>query len=79
MTPHILSRVPILGKFVDERFLEHRRRSTALGGIAGCLVAIALFEYRFFVDHVWSWDLLFVAVAIVVVKLSMMIWYRMTA
>jgi len=52
MTPHILSRVPILGKFVDERFLEHRRRSTALGGIAGCLVAIALFEYRFFVDHV---------------------------
>jgi len=78
MTPHILSRVPILGKFVDERFLEYRRRSTALAGIAGCLVAVGLFEYRFLIDHVWSWDLVAVAVAIVAVKLALMTWYRMT-
>jgi len=25
MTHPILSRIPLLGKFVDERFLEHRR------------------------------------------------------
>ncbi|MDR3751920.1 MAG: hypothetical protein P4K94_10585 [Terracidiphilus sp.] len=76
MTAHILSKVPILGKFVDERFLEHRRRSTSLAGIAACLVAIALFEYRFFVNHFWSWDLLAVAITMVVVKMAMMAWYR---
>jgi hypothetical protein len=76
MTDHILSKVPFLGKFVDERFLEHRRRSTSLAGIAACLVALALFEYRFFVNHFWSWDLLAVAITMVVVKMSMMVWYR---
>jgi len=79
MTDHILSKVPILGKFVDERFLEHRRRSTSLAGIIACLVAIGLFEYRFFFNHIWSWDLLSVALTMVVVKLSLMIWYRLTA
>jgi len=79
MTAHILSKVPLLGKLVDERFLEHRRRSTSLAGIIACLVAISLFEYRFFVNHIWSWDLLSVALTMVVVKLSLMIWYRLTA
>jgi hypothetical protein len=76
MTPHILSKVPILGKFVDERFLEHRRRSTSIAGIAACLVAIGLFEYRFFINHIWSWDLLVVALTMVAVKVAMMVWYR---
>jgi hypothetical protein len=76
MTAHILTKVPILGKFVDERFLEHRRRSTSVAGIAGCLVAVVLFEYRLLVNHIWSWDLLAVAIAMVVVKMSMMLWYR---
>ncbi len=75
MSAHILSKVPFLGKFVDERFLEHRRRSTSLAGITGCLVAICLFEYRLFANHIWSWDLLAVAISMVVVKLSLMIWY----
>ena len=76
MTNHILSKVPILGKFVDERFLEHRRRSTSIAGIAACLVAIGLFEYRFFINHIWSWDLLVVALTMVAVKVAMMVWYR---
>jgi len=76
MTHPILSSIPFLGKFVDERFLEHRRRSSSIAGIAACLVAIALFEYRFFVNHFWSWDLLAVALTMVGVKMSMMIWYR---
>jgi hypothetical protein len=76
MKPHILSKVPILGQFVDERFLEHRRRSSSLAGIAGGLVAIVLFEYRLFFDNIWSWDLLAVALTIVVVKMSMFLWYR---
>jgi hypothetical protein len=84
MRANPLSRVPVLGKYldkylcklVDERFLEHRRRSTSMGGIAGALVALALFEYRFFCDHIWSWDLLAVALTMVVVKMSMMAWFR---
>jgi len=73
---HPLSRVPLLGKFVDERFLEHRRRSTSAAGIAGALLAVALFEYRLFHDHVIRWDLLSVALLMVVVKMGLMVWYR---
>ena len=73
---HPLSRVPLLGKFVDERFLEHRRRSTSAAGIAGALLAVALFEYRLVHDHVIRWDLLSVALLMVVVKMGLMVWYR---
>ena len=76
MTHPILSRIPFFGKFVDERFLEHRRHSTSLMGIAGALIAVTLFEYRFFHDHFMSWDLLVVVVSMVVVKMAMMLWYR---
>jgi len=76
VTHPILSRIPILGKYADERFLEYRRRSTSLAGIAGALVAVALFEYRFFHDHIVSWDLIAVASAMVLVKMVMMVWYR---
>jgi hypothetical protein len=70
--------IPILGKIFDERFLDRRRRSTSLGGIIGCIVAVVLFEYRFFVNHRWSWDLLAVALTIVGVKMTMMAWYLIT-
>jgi len=76
MTHPVLSRIPFFGKFVDERFLEYRRRSTSLAGIVGALVAVALFEYRLLHDHVISWDLLAVAMTMVVVKMTMMVWYR---
>jgi hypothetical protein len=74
---HPLSRVPILGKFVDERFLEHRRRSTSVAGIVGALAACGIFEYRLLVQHVETWDLFAVLVAMVATKLGMMLWYRM--
>ena len=73
---HPLSKVPFLGKFVDERFVEHRRRSTSLAGILGALLAVALFEFRLFHDRIISWDLLAVVLLMVVVKTSMMLWYR---
>jgi hypothetical protein len=76
MKPHILSKVPILGKSVDERCLEHRRRSTSLAGIVGCLVAAGLFEYRLFHDHLVSRDLFAVILTMAVVKVAMMVWYR---
>jgi hypothetical protein len=76
MTHPMLSRVPILRKFVDERFLEHRRRSSSLAGIIGGCLAICLWYYRFVIDHIWSWDLFAVALTIVGVKMTMFLWYR---
>jgi len=70
--------VPVLGHAIDERFLKHRFRSTSAGGLAGGLVAIGLFAWRYYVDHLWSWDLFAVAAAIAGVKVAVMIWYQST-
>jgi hypothetical protein len=70
--------IPILGRRIDERFLNHRLRSTSLAGIVGGLTAIGLFLYRYNANHVWSWDLFAVAITIVVVKLAAMTWYLLT-
>lgn len=78
MSHPILSRIPFLGKFVDERFLEHRRRSSSLAGIVGGILAICLWYYRFAINHIWSWDLFAVALTFVGTKMSMMVWYRLT-
>lgn len=71
-------RIPFLGGAVDERFLNHRLRSTSAAGIAGGIAAVGLFEYRYYFDGVWSWDLLAIALTIVGVKLAMMAWYLLT-
>lgn len=68
----------ILGKVVDERFLHHRLKSTSLAGIVGGVLAILLFGYRFYFNHLWSWDLFVVGMTFVVVKLVAMIWYHRT-
>ena len=70
--------LPIVGKAVDERFLNHRLRSTSLAGIIGGCTAICLFAYRYYINHVWSWDLFAVGLTIVTVKLAAMAWYRIT-
>ncbi len=68
--------IAILGHVIDERFLRHRLQSTSLAGVIGGVLTICLFGYRFYVNHIWSWDLLAVATTIVVVKLLAMTWYR---
>jgi len=67
----------LLHKWVDERFLEHRKRSTSAAGIAGGLAAIALWAYRYYVEHRFSADLLAVALVIVGVKVALMAWYTL--
>ena len=66
-----------LQRFVDERFLSHRLRSTSIAGISCAVVALGLFEYRLFMFGTRSWDLLFVGLTFVVVKLSLMVWYAL--
>ena len=70
--------LPFLGRALDERFFTHRLRSTSVAGVVGALLAMALFAWRFYVDHVWSWDLLAVGVTVAVVKIALLLWYRLT-
>ena len=70
-------RIPIIGALFDERFLNHRLRSTSIAGVAGGVLAMGLFAYRYYHDHFWSWDLLAVGVTIVAVKWAVLAWYRL--
>ena len=79
MTHPVLSRIPILRNFVDERFLDHRRRSSSIAGFSTLIVATGIFEYRIFADHVISWDLGALILTFAVVKMSMFAWYRFKA
>ena len=67
-------KLPILGT-IDERFLTHRLRSTSIGGLAAILVAAALFFYNL-THHILRWDLLAIMATAAVVKMGVMIWYR---
>ncbi len=73
-----LRKIPILGKLVDERFMSHRRRAQRAGGLIGFIVADVLFGYRYFVNHIWSWDLLAVVLAVAVVYIVLIVWYLVT-
>jgi hypothetical protein len=73
---HPLTRVPFLGQFVDERFLEHRRRASSVAGIVAAVLAVVLFEYRFLRYGVWSWELATVVIVFVVIKMGLFFWYR---
>jgi uncharacterized membrane protein len=63
-----------LNRFLGWRRNEYRNS----GGIVGGILAICLFAYRFYFNHLWSWDLFAVAMTIVAVKLLAMAWYRVT-
>lgn len=71
-------KLPVLGMTVDERFLNHRLRSTSLGGIVSAVLALGLFEYHLLRQHVFHWELLAVGLTMVVVKLGAMAWYHFT-
>jgi hypothetical protein len=69
-------RVPILGT-IDERFFMHRLRSTSIGGIAATVVAGGFFIYYLYWTHVIRWDLFAVVATAAVVKMSVLVWYRL--
>jgi len=62
---------------IDERFAEHSRKAMNLGGAAGVLLAIGLFDYHLIVDHIWKTELLAVAFTVVGVKMVAFLWFRM--
>jgi uncharacterized membrane protein YhhN len=73
-----LKKVPILGKLIDERFMSHRRRAQRVAGLAGFLMADILFAYRYFVNHVRSWDLLAVVLTVATAYFVLITWYLFT-
>ena len=68
----------ILGITIDERFLEHRKRSTSIASVVGGWVAVGLFVYRYFLNGIVVWDLFAVAATIAVVKLALLTYYLLT-
>jgi hypothetical protein len=67
-----------LPAFADERFLKHRLRATSTAGITSAVLALVLFLYRYYHDHVFRLDLLVVGLAFVVLKYVLLVWYRRT-
>jgi uncharacterized membrane protein YccC len=67
-------KLPLLGT-IDERFLTHRLRSTSIGGLAAILVAAAFFFYNL-THHIIRWDLFAIVATAAVVKMGVMVWYR---
>lgn len=76
MTHPVFSRIPILKNYVDERFLEHRRRSSSVAAIVGVCVAAGICEYKLIWQHVISWDLFAVVFVMAATKMGMFAWYR---
>ena len=70
-------KVPIVGWTIDERFLMHRLRSTSIGGLAAVLVAGGLFFYHLLTQHVINWELFAIVLTAAVVKMSVLVWYRL--
>ena len=68
-------KLPIVGT-IDERFLTHRLRSTSIGGLAAILLTAVFFFYNLS-HHVIRWDLFAIVATGGVVKMAVMIWYRM--
>jgi hypothetical protein len=70
--------LPFLGRAIDERFFARRLKSTSTAGVITGVLALLLFAYRFYINHIWSWDLLTVALTFVGIKMGMMAWYFLT-
>ena len=61
---------------VDERFLLHRLKATSIASMAGVTVAMGLFAYHYWKDHVWNWELFSIGAVMALIKQGLMAWYR---
>ena len=62
-----------------ERFLNPAASTPrSLAGMIGGLCGLLLFGYRYYVNHIWSWDLFAVVATILGVKMVAMAYYRLT-
>jgi hypothetical protein len=69
-------KVPILGT-IDERFFMHRLRSSSIGGLAAVMLAAVFFFYNLS-HHSIRWDYFAIIATAAVVKMGVLVWYRIT-
>lgn len=74
MLPNLLSK----WFAVDERFVMHRYISTRWAVIVGVILMAVWVNYEYLVNHTLRLDLLIILLAMVVTKVAVMIYYRLT-
>jgi hypothetical protein len=74
-------KLPFIGnipnRVIDERFLDHRRRSSTFALMAGALASGGLFEYHLIRQHRIDWEMFCVLASMALVKLTAMAWFRL--
>ncbi|HTV13806.1 MAG TPA: hypothetical protein VME68_03765 [Acidobacteriaceae bacterium] len=68
-----------LGIAFDERFLDHRRRSSTFATMVGAVISGGLFEYHLIAQHRYDWDLAAVLGGMVITKYAAFAWFRLRA
>ena len=63
---------------IDERFRIHRWKSTSLAALTGAFLLGGRWYWETYVNHVARHDILLILVAMAVVKLLAMAYYRFT-
>ena len=61
---------------MDERFWQHRYKSTSHAAMVAALVTAALFFYQQFANGVIRFDYLAIMLAMAVTKIAAMLYYR---
>ena len=63
---------------MDERFIEHRFKSTRLAMAVGLILMVAWFNYELFINDTMRVDLFLIVLAMGLTKLAAMLYYRFT-
>ena len=63
---------------MDERFVMHRYISTRWAVVVGVILMFVLFNYDYFVNHTLRFDLVIILAAMLVTKVAVMVYYRLT-
>ena len=63
---------------VDERFIMHRYISTRWAVIVGMVLMAIWVNYEFFINDTLRIDLIIILLAMLVTKVAVMIYYRLT-
>jgi hypothetical protein len=63
---------------IDERFIQHRYISTRWAVFVGVVLMAAWINYEFIVNDTLRIDLLVILLAMLVTKVGVMIYYRLT-
>lgn len=63
---------------MDERFVMHRYRSTRLAVLVGVVMMGVWFNYEYWANEILRWDLFVIMMAMAVVKVGAMLYYRRT-